>query len=238
MVDTPPDNQLRQKILKHVHRYRITTPQVIHRRLFGEQDVSHARRWCQRLRQAGDLTQGWLWHDQPYYALSAKVANEVFQERDFGPFRNAQQLVVPYAMLWLCCLSEGPNRRRKLSTTDLRRLYPDLPLQAAPATHLFLEEGKDRLGWLIVDGGAPKPIKAMRIRNRVYDFVRKRRPHAGWREIIEQDALLLAIATAWETKAAVLRDVLAKHAQPIPYEIHVVHDLRHLIAATPREVTG
>jgi len=140
-----------RKILEHVHLYRISTVEVLHR-LFWEPEVSlnAVSQVLARLRR--------YLHDAPligpnrYYLLTPEAAREFGEEEDFARPLGPTSLAHHHSMLELCCFSEEP--REAVSMRDFVEHFPDYNGRGLARHRYFLTKTTPpRLGWLEVDCG-------------------------------------------------------------------------------------
>lgn len=220
-----------ERLLEHVHRFRITTPQVLHKLFYPQANLEDVRYHYRRLRRAGCLGLAGLYFQQPYYYLLPEAARELFSERDAGPL-DPQRIVDAFAMLAFCCLDGAP--RERLSIRHFADTFPDLLKPHPPwyGYYVDAEDQKTRLGFVKVDRGFNYERSALYL----HRIVKDRTACSPWKAVIDHDDFIVTFLTAWPSKADRIRQVLAAKAQPAPWRVHVIEDLRHLISRRTKEL--
>lgn len=142
--------------------------------------------------------------------------------RELGP----QALVQEYATLAYCCLAA--QQRTRLTVSEIRQKSPDLLQEGLDSSHYYLDNDGEtkRLAFLRVDfGGTPENIV-----RKCKDDLEVRYPYSAFKDLIDNDRFLIAIATGREEKSAAIHECLKRHSWPVKFRIEVVSDLVQLIA--------
>ena len=209
------------QILEHVHLYRISTVEVLHR-LFWEPEVSR-NAVSQVLARLGRHL-----HDAPligphrYYLLTPEAARECGEEEDFARPLGPMSLAHHYAMLEFCCLAGAP--REVVAAHEFVANFPDYCGRGLARHRYFLTQTTPRrLGWLEVDCGnhpQTRVRKCWKQFTRRYDF-----PGLKFRELADRGQFFVALVTTSEGKRRSLERARGKLAR-FPLEIHVSDTLR------------
>lgn len=220
-----------EKVLEHIHRFRITTPQVLAKLFYPAEAIEDVRYHYRELRRAGCVGVGQLYGHQPYYYLTHHAALDYFNERDAGPL-DEQRLIDAYAVVAFCCL--GATLRQRLTLREFTHDFPDL-LKPFPPSHGYyvdIDDAKTRLGLVKVD----RAFNYQRSGLHLDRIVKERIKHPAWKRVIEHDDFVVTFVTAWPDKAKRIAEVFASHPQPTPCRIHVVEELRHMVSRRAKEL--
>lgn len=220
-----------EKVLEHIHRFRITTPQVLGKLFYPTETLEDVRYRYRELRRAGCVGVGQLYGHQPYYFLTHQAALDYFNDREAGPL-DEHRLIDAYAVLAFCCLSDPP--RQRLTPREFSNDFPDLLKPYPPSHGYYVDTGdtKTRLGLVKVDRAFNYQRSGLHLARIIQDRIK----HPGWKRVIEHDDFAVTFVTAWAEKAKRIAEVLASHPQPAPCRVHVVEDLRHMVSRRAKEV--
>lgn len=217
------DDNTQQRILDHVYRYRITTPQVLQRIVLPQHTIDDVRFTYRELKRKNLLAVGQLYHGQPYYSLTPTAA-KLYNTTDYGPY-DERTVVDPFAMLMFC--TEDEYSRRKLSPMDMQQDSAlSTLIKPGVRPHMYyVDTVHNRLGYAKVDRGmhyvkAPQSLeKALKT-------------HTEWTRIIAEDGspFVYTILTAHQKKKDRLLERLSR-VRRVRWEVHVVKELCHVITA-------
>jgi hypothetical protein len=224
-------------VLLHVQRYNVTVPEAVARTV-PQSRGSHkvARRLLRELLQQDQLQTHPLYYNRKYYRLTPEAAR-CLQPRDdnqdtadtaFSELSKTRA----YAMLAFCCL--GSRRRERLTPDEFRTYFPTLFRPGLVMNYYVDTAGKSpRLGFLRVDVGGHG--RWDRIVEKLREDVRAHAAQPPFRQIIEQSAFEITLATALAQKADRVRATLAQHrdTQTIPIHVVAIPELLYLIAPPP-----
>ena len=219
-----------RRLLDHVYRYRITTPEAVRGLFYASGTLDDVRAAYRRLRRESYLARGFLWRSQPYYCLGhAAVAQ--FPNARVGPLAE-QDVVNAFAMLAFCHYGRDAARNA-ITFEELQAFVPQLIIQELGNDRYYLdaEGGNHRVGLLKVDRG----FNYRRSNHQLVNLLRKRARFPAWNQLIEQQRLTITFVTAWEEKAPLIQATLDTRPQAVPYGVFVVPELRHLLARRPSE---
>jgi hypothetical protein len=211
-----------EAILEHVHRYRISTIEVLHR-LFWEPGTTLNAVSQVLGRLDAHLQTAPLVGPRRYYLLTPEAAREFGEEEEFARPLGATSLARHYAMLELCCLSD--ERREHITPRELREGFPRFNLRGVARHGYFHTHGEPpRLGWLEVDCGG----HAARRARKCLEQFRKRHQHEAFRELADRGQFGIALVTTSPAKREAIERALEK-LDPFPIEIHVLPAVRDII---------
>ena len=207
-------------ILRLTSLFGLSTPEVLHRAIFGDGVTPKAVERClTRALQRGLIRSYPLYGKSCYYVLTelGERLIGVESKRAGQPF-GWQGLIRAYATLLYCTARPG---RKKITRRDFEEKFPALKVPGLPAGAYYLdsepETGRVRLGLICADQGAGTRRLVRRVRNEV----ERRKKHAAWAEYLRKGHLAVALLTATPEKAERLRRLLSGEAftvrvEPIP----------------------
>jgi hypothetical protein len=211
-------------ILEHVHQYRITTIDVLHR-LFWEpgRSVNAVSQVIARL--------GAFLHDAPllgpqrYYLLTPAAARDFGEAEEFARPLGASSLAHHYAMLEYCCM--GEEAREHLTPRELREGFPGLDGRGMARNRYFLTKDQPpRLGWLEVDCGNNAETRARKCQRQFAK--RYNAPSLKFRELADRGQFGIVLVTTSEGKRRALERVFRK-LESFPVQVCVSDALRQLL---------
>lgn len=212
-------------ILEHVMRYRMTTPEVLHRHFFDDSLPNAVTKVTSRLTAHGFLLSHPLFGNQTYFGLGingAKVMGLSLQK--VGPL-GPQALFTEFGILNFCCL--GPVRRERCRVGELIQHNPELVAQGADRSHYYLdtEENVTRIGFIRVDGGGDVAHLIRKIRQ----DIDVRTPVPAFRQLIDDGRFLIAIVTFSDQKRDAVAQELQKINTRVLFRVESVAQLRQLL---------
>jgi hypothetical protein len=96
------------EILEHVMRYRMTTPEILHRNFFSDSERNAVTKVTSRLSEHQFLQDYPLFGGQTYFSLGTRGAQVMgLSRRKVGPL-GPQALFIEYGTLAFCCLILQP----------------------------------------------------------------------------------------------------------------------------------
>ena len=211
-----------QAILEHVHRYRISTIEVLHR-LFWEPSTSLNAVSQVLKRLDGVLQTAPLVGPRRYYLLTPRAAREFGEEEDFAKPLGTTSLARHYAMLEYCCLAD--QRREHITAREIRDGFPRFNIRGVARNgyfHTATEPAK--LGWLDVDCGGDAARRA----RKCFEQYRKRAEHAAFADLIDRGRFGITLVTTAEAKREALLRALDAF-DPFPVEVVVMPSVRDII---------
>lgn len=226
--------------LDHVHTFRLTTFEALHKVFYADRSLDAAKAWAYRMRDLDYLAvvDNALGTRAACY-LTKRARQQLYGERVRRPNPYVAEADVPgvFAALWYCCLDETP--RKKLSAHDFANAFPEL-IGAAPEDRIenrmtrdayFLDDSyaPRRLGYLLVDTGTDP----RHVRTRYYKTVRDRSRFRRWREFIEYDhrfaVTVLTTAPPRDVRRRVIEQALGRGHPSAPYRVVPVPGLLELM---------
>lgn len=212
-------------ILDHVRRFRISTPEVIHRLYFSDKTSNAVTKVTTRLREEGNLVSYPLFEKHIYFVLGPKA--DPGNERA-GTAYGTLGLVRAYGTLAFCCLGEEMHDRLDNEEwEDVRRMLGLSP-GFAYLDYFMEQQGSDaRLNWIRVDHGADRRRLVQICRRKVYDWM-----HAdGFDELVKAGRFGVTLVTAEARKQASLNAAFEREPiEGVPVRVALVPGLSQLIA--------
>jgi len=212
-----------QQILDHIHRYRVSTLEVLHR-LFWEPSVS-LNAVSQRLKRLdGYVHAAPLIGSRNYYLLTPSLARQYGEEDDFAkPLKSSQSLARHIALLEYCCLDDEP--REKITSREFKDGFQSFDVSGV-GRHSYLHtfDTPAKLAWLEVDarGEARKRAK------KCFDKFQLRLEHEPFRKLTERGLFGVVLVTTSERKRQQLERCFAR-LEPFPLEIVVNTTVRDIV---------
>jgi hypothetical protein len=216
------DTLLQQRdrdILLHVARYRLTTVEALHRLYLPDRGVEAAKSVLKRL-NGSFLRSRPLFARRRYYQLSS-VSTRLLGEPDEAsqPF-GTHALPTRYAVLQYCCMSHGPERRR-MTRDEFANSFPELRSIPYGDYCIDIDRRVSRLARIAVDLGGDY----LRFLRKLREYLDRDSRVRGLRELIEQDAFVLVILTAEETKRDAIVEAIQRDPLPGLLRVETVPDL-------------
>ena len=223
--------QLRDRdweILEHVARYRMTTPDVLHR-LFWENDDGRTAvtKVTSRLTDYGFLNRYDFIHPKSYFVLgpNGTKAFGIPQKRSnaLGP----QSLCSEHGVLAYCCLRE--ERQERLTVRELQEFNPAYLQKGVESSPYYLHtvDGRTSLTFIRVDGGGSVDHVVRKCKR---DYQQRAKVPA-FRELVDQGRFAIAVVTGMVPQDAKVKEVeeaLARQNLPIRFFVASVPDLVEL----------
>ena len=132
-----------------------------------------------------------------------------------------------------CCIGEEP--RRRLSTAELVRTFPDLPSSGLPSGYYFDPAGAGRLGLARLDahrqGRWDRSLQSLR------EDIDRHWLQPGFRRLIQAGRFEITLLTIFPEKASRLIASLSQHndAMRVPVRCLPIPELLPLITSLPRK---
>jgi len=214
------------QIFEHLARYRLTTPEILHRLFFSDSKINAVTKVTSRLAEHGFLNSYDLYGSRIYHKIGPNAAKwmGISQNRTKGFGRQA--LVQEYGALEFCC--GGEELRNRLLVREIQQKDPDLLAAKVESNRYYLDrhDGEHLLGFMRVDfcGELPNLIDGLR------GEVDRRYEHEAFRKLIDARRFLIAVVTVSEERKEEIRLALRRRQWPVPFRIEVVPNLIHLIA--------
>lgn len=219
-----------REILAHIRRYRLSTPEVLHKLFFDDSERNAVTKVTTRLTELEFLQNHPLFGTNRYFTLGSRGARAMGQKQKIvGPL-GPQALYRDFGALGFFCLADPP--RNKLTVSEIARNPHLAPLLTGKidCSHFYLDEAKgvNRLGYLWVEGGGPVEYIVSKVQKKILAPGMSVPILANY---IQTGAFVVAIATCTEAKCAQITDALRKVTTPAFFRIVVVPDLIHLLPA-------
>ncbi len=211
-------------ILGHVHRYRLTTIEVL-RRLFWEPGCTPNAVSQVLARLAAFLHEAPLIGPQKIYLLTAAAAREYGEDEDFASPPGPTSLAHHLAMLEYCCLAD--ERREHITAREIREGFPGFDGRGIARNRYFHTEGEHPwLGWLEVDCGSNAEA---RVRKCHKQFAKRYNAEGlKFRELADAGRFGIVLITTSDGKRRALERALRK-LDPFPLEVRTSETLRLLL---------
>lgn len=223
---------LREEILEHVSRYRLTILAALARqlRMRSRKVLQQALR---SLCREGQLGEAPLYHQRPYYFLAGSrrgSQSSVHESTQRGPLSEQAKLRA-YALLSFCCLSRV--RRKRLTPEEIAAHLPDLYRPGLPGSYYVASGEPPRFGLAVIDAGGRG--RWDRVLQRIRSHLEEHCRHPALRPFIEQGSFEITVLTMLPQKAQRLALALAQWRDPRTQlvRIAVLPELIHLIAPHP-----
>lgn len=212
-----------EAILDHLHRYRITTIEVLHRLFWKPETTLNAV--SQVLARLGAHVRGVDLGNRSFYQLTAEAAREFGEDEDFAKFPGATSLARHFAMLEFCCLAD--ERREHITARELRERFPSFNGRGiARNAYFHTQDVPAKLGWLEVDCGNHAATRAKKC---LRQFVKRyEAEELGFRRLADSGQFSIALVTTSPGKKLALERALQK-LDPFPISIHISSTLRELL---------
>ncbi|MBI1315078.1 hypothetical protein GC176_27620 [bacterium] len=213
---------IRQTILEHLDRYRLTTLPILER--LDALQSTRRTTWCQQLhhlRRSGRIGTAPLFHNRDYFypAATDRPHSEISKIRH-------------YAMAAFCCLGSVP--RERLTAADFQQHFPDLYRPEGRLSYCMeITSGRPRLEFLRVDTAGHG--RWDRIIATARSDVSSHREHAAFQRLIQAGQFCVTILTATLPKAVRIEETLRSGTHPSDAAIRVtaIPELLYLLAPPP-----
>jgi hypothetical protein len=218
-------------ILEHVMRYRITTPEVLHRMPeFADSERNAVTKVTSRLCENGFLLSFPLYKNYTYFTLGKNGARITYlPTRRVGPL-GPQALYREYGMLAFCHLMGTP--RERLRVKELEQKFRECFVKGCDVSHYYSERNGDVdiPAYVWVEGGGTVD-HIFNVVSR--EILEKRRRHPGMRERIDEGRFALTVVTYNSEKREAIAGSLAKLRYPVYVRVEVIPELIHLLPPLP-----
>lgn len=221
---TMSSQSIRQTILQHMARYRMTTLPVLSQlRELAPTGSVRLKQQLQRLSRSGQIASAPLFHKREYLYLTG--------EDQAGPHAEVSR-IRHYAMLLFCCLSNAA--RERLTADDFQQHFPDLYRPGRPL-HYYMDVSGSRpcLGFMRIDTGGYG--RWDRIIARARSDVCSHELHPQFRQLIRAGQFEVSLLTALPQKATRISETLreGKHPADTVIRVTAIPDLLSLVAPHP-----
>jgi hypothetical protein len=216
------------EIFEHIARYRLTTPDFLHRVFFNDgSQLNAVTKVTSRLTRQRFLNRWELFGSNAYFVLGPLAIGYLPVSRRRTAELGGQALPHEFAMAAFCLRSQVT--RKRLTVSELSKNPGQLVQKGVDNSHYFLEEtdGVTRLGHFVLDLGGDAAYVARKCAEQIE--LRQRRPPL--RQLIDSRRFLLGIATGTEEKKAEILRVLGAASWPVEFRIEVVPELVPLVGA-------
>jgi len=219
-------------LLQHVLRYRLSTPEILHRLFFQDSDRNAVTKVTSKLCVSQFLLSHQLYAGYTYFTLGRRGAKVVGMSRcKTGPL-GPQALYREYGTLAFCCRSEMP--RERLRTAEIMRRHPEYISGRLDAGHYYLDEHESivRLGYIWVEGAG----EINHIVRTVQDaIIEQRRSVPALRQLIEEGRFVVSVVTLNDDKKSEIQRALNGLATTVFFRVEVVPELIHLLPSVWHE---
>lgn len=223
-----PDS-LQRRILEHVGRYRLTTPDALHRLFYDNRSRDAALKMA-----TGLVKTGWLQgfdvgcHRRKVYQLTRRGAVTAGYPLSVADLVREQSLFEHYAVLAFCCLR--PRLRARLTPPEFAKAFPEFAdAKGISAAHqpyyIDTEEGPPRLARILIDNGG----ETARYVRKCRETVRAANQTPALQQLVSRDLFMVSILTLEQSKAQAIADVLARQELGPLFRIHVIGELYHVL---------
>lgn len=220
MQITDRDNE----ILKHVARYKLTTPDALRRLFFADAKPGGEKNVLRRL--VGEYLQTQpLFGKRVYYQLTSLAAKTLGESDESATPFGPQALVRLFGVMGFCCL--GKTIIQVFTRGEFIKAFPTFAESLdLGQTHFYLDyDGRTtRLGQILVEQGG----EYQRIINKCRKIVERGREITGFQEIIADELFVIAIILAEDSKREILYTQIQKNPLPIWCRVEVLSDLGKL----------
>jgi len=243
----------RERVLRHLGDFRVSTAQIIARTCLGGRSLSATDSFLRRmmspaLKPALIATQP-LYGRRRGYRLTRAGAKQIGlppeAARPLGPQARVTRLAV---LLFIT----APDANRRLVPAPLLRDAFPIGAHRLPSRQFYLDESRDdpRLGFLVVDHGA----NVRRVVRKTAQATARFLKHGWFDAVVARRGLVVTVLTPTPTKQAAIRlqlepyvdTVLHKPLQrfaaggvaPIRFEVRVVAEIQPLVLAFWRGADG
>jgi len=207
-------------------RYRLTTPEVLHRLFFSDVDRNAVTKVTSRLCDRELLLSHQLYASFTYFTLGRHGARITgLAGKKVGPL-GPKTLYREYGTLVFCCMADPP--REKFRVRDIAAKHPELLARRIDSSHYYTDCEKDtrRLGYIWVEGGGPTDHI---VRTVGTDIIDRRRSIPLLRENIDNQRFVVAVVTCSEDKRTEIAAAFRKIITPYFVRIEAVPELIHLL---------
>jgi hypothetical protein len=231
-------NPVERMILEQTYRFGMGLPQLgrlVSGPLVADCDIHDALDGLAAREYLGQAT---LYGTHRYYFLGERAAKEFeLDKADIGPLKEREK-TLRLAMVRVCLAATPPHR--PLTRSDFEHHYPALFRARPRGSEQRSQEPRfrdyylagARLGLVRVDFGGRGRYD--RILKKAYRQIVTHNAMPPYARLIADEAFELTIVTAFPTKAVRLRADAADGRIGVPINVHLVEELRELVAPLPR----
>ena len=217
------------EILEHVMRYRLTTPEVLHRLFFDGLDRNAVTKVTSRLCDDEFLLSHALYGSNTYFTLGRRGAKVTgLGSKKVGPL-GPQACYREFGTLAFCCLSL--QQRERLRVRDINEKFPQAFASRLDSSHYYIDHDGTvaRLGFIWVEAGGPVDHI---IRTVQQDIIDRRRAVPFLKEYIEGQRFVVAIVTCTQEKKEAITLALKQVSTPVLFRVEYFSELIHLLPGT------
>jgi len=217
-------------IFSHLKRYRITTPEILHRHFFADSERNAVTKVTSRLVKHEYLRRHDLYTPRKYFTIGPKAARIVGTSPKHGAPRGPEALAREFGTLEFCL--GGTTLRERLLVREVNDINPDLLARHIRSSSYYLDKHEEtvRLGFIRVDFGSELNHLTRKLR----EDIDHRYEHEAFRPFIDEGRFLIALVVAQKERKEDVRAALRRDDWPVVFRIEVVSDLVHLIARINR----
>ena len=220
-------------ILHHVARYRMTTPEILHRLHFEGEQRNAVTKITSKLCDGKFLDSQTLYASYTYFTLAQLGAKHVdIRTTKLGPLESHSKYRA-YGTLLFCCSER--LERKKFTIDEVMKKRPEYIAGKIDSSHYYEDAGEDgftRWGYIWIDGGGEMRhvVKKFEI-----DIVEKRRQRSpGLRKQIDAGGFMVAIVTFNEYRRAAIEEALttipiSSPAKPVSFRVEAYPALAPLL---------
>lgn len=208
-----------REILTHVSRYRLTTPEVVHRLFFADRGMEAAKSVLKRL-NGSFLRSRPLFGKRRYYQLSPAGAALSGQPDEAAQPLGTNALPARFGVLEYCCLG-FPSERPRFTRSEYAESFPELQDLPFADYYLDIHKGVTRLGRIIVELGGDH----LRFLRKVREYMTRDTRCRPFAEMVRQDRFVLALVTAEESKRDAIIAAIERQPPAVPVRVECVPDL-------------
>lgn len=215
------------EILKHVARYRITTPEVLQKLFFSDSERNAVTKVTSRLTEHRFLASHKLYDRNVYFTLGHAGAKAMgISPGKIRPL-GVQSLFRELGILLFCCRAEQPRERMKFS--EFVKEFPTLVVSKRDVYYLDREPHADkvivRLAIIWVEGaGAVDHVR----RHVVDEIIEPRLVMTDYQRLIGGKLFVVAVVTVSNEKQASLKQTFNAVPTQVIIRVEAVPELIHL----------
>lgn len=218
------------EILEHISRYRLTTRDVLHRLFFDDSEINAVSKVVSRLERNHFIKSHPLDGSARYYTLGVSGCKTLGTSLKYVKEFQGQGLAHWLGKLRFCC-GQLPERQL-LTVREVKKRQPELLIRGKAANNNYyidreMEHDRDLIGFIRVDHGRD----VTSLVTHCQAMIHSRMEYPYWRRIIENRLFVVAIVTAYESKAELLREKIAERNLMARFRVESHESLGPIIAA-------